>query len=298
MIGILNEDGTVAARYTYDAWGKPLSITDGNGVDVSEDPNHIANLNPLRYRGYYWDQETGLYYCQSRYYDPVTGRWINADGLVSTGQGILGNNMFAYCLNNPIGFADPTGATPEEAEAWAKTSEAILMAFKGLFEPYYKMQYVLTYNALYAHMPPYVPPKPAPAPAKPDKVWPAPGNTTVSSGFGKRNTGIPGASKQHNGIDVTAPKGAPVVAAISGKITIPKRDSKMGIYMVITNDQYVTRYQHLSKITWDIEAMGSDVIAGQQIGEVGSTGVSSGPHLHFGVQENGNWINPMESFFK
>ena len=99
----------MAARYTYDAWGKPLTITDGNGVDVSEDPNHIANLNPLRYRGYYWDSETGLYYCQSRYYDPETGRFINADGMVDTGQGIIGNNMFAYCLNNPVNRLDPSG---------------------------------------------------------------------------------------------------------------------------------------------------------------------------------------------
>jgi len=61
-----------------------------------------ANINPFRYRGYYYDVETGLYYLQSRYYDPEIGRWINADGYVSTGQELLGFNMFVYCGNNPV----------------------------------------------------------------------------------------------------------------------------------------------------------------------------------------------------
>jgi len=88
------------AEYTYDAWGKPLSTTDGEGNSVAN--THIAKLNPLRYRGYYFDMETGFYYLQSRYYDPTLRRFINADSLASTGQGILGTNMFAYCGNEPI----------------------------------------------------------------------------------------------------------------------------------------------------------------------------------------------------
>ena len=84
-------------------------VTDGTGTDVSSNASHIANINPLRYRGYYYDTETGFYYLNSRYYDPETGRYINADGYVSTGQGILGNNMFAYCGNNPISRSDPNG---------------------------------------------------------------------------------------------------------------------------------------------------------------------------------------------
>ena len=71
--------------------------------------SHIANVNPIRYRGYYYDVETGFYYLQSRYYDPEVGRFINADEYISTGQGILGHNMFAYCLNNPVNRVDPTG---------------------------------------------------------------------------------------------------------------------------------------------------------------------------------------------
>ena len=68
-------------------------------------------LNPLRYRGYVYDEDSGFYYLQSRYYDPVTHRFINADGLVSTGTGILGHNMFAYCNNNPVNRYDPTGCS-------------------------------------------------------------------------------------------------------------------------------------------------------------------------------------------
>ena len=65
--------------------------------------------NPFRYRSYVYDNETGLYYLQSRYYDPQLGRFINADAFASTGQGLLGNNMFAYCQNNPVVYADYEG---------------------------------------------------------------------------------------------------------------------------------------------------------------------------------------------
>ena len=109
VMAIANSAGTIYARYEYDAYGRVVSVTDGNGNDVSSQPNHIANVNPIRYRGYYYDTETGLYYVSSRYYDPEIGRWINADGYVSTGQGVLGNNMFAYCGNNPVNRKDPTG---------------------------------------------------------------------------------------------------------------------------------------------------------------------------------------------
>lgn len=67
--------------------------------------------NPIRYRGYYQDFETGFYYLQSRYYDPAVRRFINADSVLSQGT-ILGNNLFAYCLNNPVNLADETGNLP------------------------------------------------------------------------------------------------------------------------------------------------------------------------------------------
>jgi len=96
IIGILNSAGNFVARYRYDAWGVPIAITDGNGNDVS---NHIANINPIRYRGYYYDTETGFYY----YYDPVTCRMLNADAVVDN-RGLITQNLFQYCGNNPVKY--------------------------------------------------------------------------------------------------------------------------------------------------------------------------------------------------
>ena len=108
IVGIYNGVGELKAHYEYDAWGNVISITDNNGNAITS-PNHIGNLNPFRYRGYYQDTETGLYYLMSRYYDPVTHRFINADGYFQSGGNILDANMHSYCGNNPIMFADPTG---------------------------------------------------------------------------------------------------------------------------------------------------------------------------------------------
>ncbi len=96
------------ANYKYDPWGRILSVTDANGSPITN-PANAALINPLRYRGYYYDSESGFYYLQSRYYDPAIGRFINADSYGSTGQGFLGYNMFAYCGNTPVICADPTG---------------------------------------------------------------------------------------------------------------------------------------------------------------------------------------------
>jgi len=69
----------------------------------------LGTVQPFRYRGYVFDQETGWFYCQSRYFDPEVGRFISADALLSTGQGILGYNMYAYCLNNPVARSSEGG---------------------------------------------------------------------------------------------------------------------------------------------------------------------------------------------
>ena len=102
VVALLNTSGTAVVEYTYDAWGNIHSIT-GNHAPG------IGKINPLTYRGYVYDSEIGYYYLQSRYYDPEMGRFINADGLIASSQGLLGNNMFAYCINNPIAYSDPTG---------------------------------------------------------------------------------------------------------------------------------------------------------------------------------------------
>ncbi len=87
---------------SYDALGKITKQTDTTTYG-------IAKLNPFRYRGYVYDDETGLYYLQSRYYDPVTGRFINADVYCDTNTDIFGTNMFTYCNNNPVNQVDPEG---------------------------------------------------------------------------------------------------------------------------------------------------------------------------------------------
>ena len=73
----------------------------------------LANINPFRYRGYVYDSETGLYYLKSRYYDPVTGRFLNADMYCDTQSNIFGTNMFAYCNNSPVVLTDATGSLSE-----------------------------------------------------------------------------------------------------------------------------------------------------------------------------------------
>ena len=84
-------------------------MQDENGADIA-DASHIGNLNPFRYRGYYYDTETELYYLQTRYYDPETGRFITIDGIEYLDpETINGLNLYAYCGNNPVMNVDPTG---------------------------------------------------------------------------------------------------------------------------------------------------------------------------------------------
>ena len=94
VIGLINKNGEWVVRYRYDVWGNILEVS---GIRAST----LGQDNPIRYRGYYYDAETGFYYVSSRYYDPEVGRFINADGYISTGQGVTSYNMFAYCKNNP-----------------------------------------------------------------------------------------------------------------------------------------------------------------------------------------------------
>lgn len=99
VVRIVDGSRNVVASYSYDPWGKLLSSS-----------GTLADINPLRYRGYYYDAETGFYYLQSRYYDPEIGRFINADSYASTdATGLLSTNMFAYCENDPVNKSDPDG---------------------------------------------------------------------------------------------------------------------------------------------------------------------------------------------
>ena len=103
VVKIIDRLGNVVVTYTYDAWGKILNQTDSTVYN-------LAKINPFRYRGYVYDNETGLYYLQSRYYDPITGRFINADVYCDTQTGSpLSTNMFAYCENSFIIYFDYNG---------------------------------------------------------------------------------------------------------------------------------------------------------------------------------------------
>ena len=101
VIAIVNASGTKLVEYQYDAWGK-VTVASGSNAN-------LAAKNPFRYRGYYYDSETGFYYLQSRYYDPQTGRFLNADAYADTGDTVLSTNMFAYCENDPVNCVDYSG---------------------------------------------------------------------------------------------------------------------------------------------------------------------------------------------
>lgn len=103
IIAISTISGEIVAKYSYDAWGKITSITETQS-------SSIGSLNPFRYKGYYYDSESGMYYCQSRYYVPDWGRFIQADTLEYLDpESINGLNLYAYCGNDPVNKYDPTG---------------------------------------------------------------------------------------------------------------------------------------------------------------------------------------------
>jgi len=99
---ITNSNGNIVASYNYDPWGKVLSVSGDS---------EIGNLNPFRYKDYYYDSDIQMYYLQSRYYDADVGRFINCDDVnyIGTSESEISYNPFAYCMNNPVLFDDPTG---------------------------------------------------------------------------------------------------------------------------------------------------------------------------------------------
>ena len=119
IVGLMDESGVRVVEYIYDAWGKLISTTGTLATTLGAD-------NPFRYRGYYYDTETGLYYLTTRYYDPEVCRFISADVYMSTGQGVLGGNMWAYCGNNPVNRYEVDG------KCWNIVIGAVIGAITGV----------------------------------------------------------------------------------------------------------------------------------------------------------------------
>ena len=103
VIFISNSDNTGVVMYQYDAWGNITACYD------TSDDGMLSIINPYTYRGYFYEIETNTYFLKSRYYNPELCRFISADGLINANQDILGNNLYAYCSNNPVNFYDDDG---------------------------------------------------------------------------------------------------------------------------------------------------------------------------------------------
>ena len=117
IVAILDENGNTVVSYGYDAWGAPLWCT-------GELAETLGKVQPFRYRGYVFDEETGLYYLRSRYYNPRWGRFVNADVLIGAGK-LLSHNLFAYCDNVPVSFSDKHGQTRENSFFYETTIEDV-----------------------------------------------------------------------------------------------------------------------------------------------------------------------------
>lgn len=112
IVAVYNTDGDKIGSYTYDAWGNcTVNIVLGS---TTLEKSVVRTYNPFRYRGYYYDTETGLYYLQSRYYNPQWGRFLNADAYLNANGDLIGFNLYAYCSNNPVMGYDPSGYVDEE----------------------------------------------------------------------------------------------------------------------------------------------------------------------------------------
>ena len=124
VIGIRDNEGNKIVSYSYDSWGNILSIKDGNNNEITNE-NHIGIKNPFRYRSYYYDNETELYYLQHRYYNPKWGRFISPDILLGANKNILGYNLYLYVSNNPVNYYDNNGYF------WKELWNSITNVFSG-----------------------------------------------------------------------------------------------------------------------------------------------------------------------
>lgn len=131
IIGILDQNNTLIVKYEYDSFGNLLSVKDANNQLIT-DTNNIGIINSFRYRGYYYDKEIGLYYLNSRYYNPKWGRFLNADGIIGANNDMLSNNLFLYVSNNFIKYVDILG-TSSLVESFVNKAKKILKKIVEIF---------------------------------------------------------------------------------------------------------------------------------------------------------------------
>ena len=126
ILHVYNSAGKKLVSYVYDAWGNIISTTYSNGGATT-----AARFNPFTYRGYYRDSETGMYYLNSRYYNPKMGRFISADGVINGNGDLLGYNLYAYRSNNPVMYSDISGEglLTWIKNAWTDTKNAAIDAY-------------------------------------------------------------------------------------------------------------------------------------------------------------------------
>lgn len=121
-------------------------------------------------------------------------------------------------------------------------------------------------------------------------AWPAPSYTRISDDYGQRIHPILGVQQFHNGVDMASPSGSPILAAYDGEVVAASYSATMGNYIMIDHgDGLITIYMHASAL---LVSQGQTVVRGEQIGKVGSTGRSTGPHLHFSVRKDGSYVSP------
>ena len=162
VVVLSDSDGNIFAEYVYDAWGSLVTINTADENNAEQ--LALANANPLRYRGYYYDNETGYYYLQSRYYDPSICRFINSDVLkISsiTKDTKVGTNMFVYCSNDPVNDQDPTGHFSKKdignvftkiINAMKKTCDYLLKRYGVSSKKYRKTTKYKTPNSIYKYV--------------------------------------------------------------------------------------------------------------------------------------------------